>query len=123
MARNDPFIPTALFDKLKAAAGLAMSVASAVLIAWRWYRAKEDPPAPELADGAVKACLARVADIDRELTAGVDHAAVADIATRLVEAKREIMDLATGAKLADPSLIRTALLCIADTRRELDAIA
>ena len=39
------------------------------------------------------------------------------------DAKQEIMDAATGGKFSDPSLLRTALLCIADTRRVMDAVA
>ena len=52
LARKQPLIDQAMFDKLKALAGLLMTIGSLLLVIFKWFRAPEHEPehAPDGAD-------------------------------------------------------------------------
>lgn len=124
MARNDPFLPVALIDKIKAGFGLLMSLASTMLIGYRWYRAEEKPPPPEKHDKAYQGFLGEIAGVHNDLEQAIgegaaDGALITGLLERLSAIKHRAVELAETANLDNPSLIGTVMLCISDTRAEL----
>ncbi|MBF0306066.1 MAG: ABC transporter substrate-binding protein [Alphaproteobacteria bacterium] len=104
-ARKDPLLSPEVMEQLKAAAGLAFSMVSGMLIAVRWFRGK--PIREEFHDAEIKTRIAEVAAIERRLIEGrADHE----------EADRELAALRLGVlerlgslRLQDSSLVGTLL--------------
>lgn len=117
MARKNPLLSSATLDRVKAMFGLALSMASTILVVVRWFKA--DPPEPEKQvadDPKFFAWLQEIADIEAEQERGAVPERLAQLRSRLLAIKMEASACIGQGKLDNPSLATTLLTALADAR-------
>lgn len=116
-ARKDPLLSGELMEQLKAAAGLAFSMASGLLIAVRWFRGK--PIREEFDDALIKSRIAEIAALERQLIAGQADREAID--RQLAALRLDVLERLGGLRLQDPSLVATLLAAESGARARLAA--
>jgi TRAP-type uncharacterized transport system substrate-binding protein len=111
--RKDPLLSSKTLDKLKSLFGLVMSVLSTFLVLWRWFR--HAPKTAESDDKLFKAHIKEIVAIDERLAElggrRFSDEELAQVETQLGDLHHRVTRLAASAKLDDPGLVRTVLLC------------
>jgi TRAP-type uncharacterized transport system substrate-binding protein len=120
LARKNPFLSAATFDKLKGLFGLVLSTLSTILVVLRWFKGAEPPPAEPLWEDAVFVeWLAEIGQIERQFDAGLsnpEHLPELAFAlkAKLTDIKADAMERAGTAKLKNTLLPQLLLLAITD---------
>lgn len=129
LQRNNPLLSTATLDRVKALFGLVLSVASTVLVVFKWFRGAPPPPPPVVTDDAAFVdMLARVHATEREFeqlprpdAASASSDANQALRRRLTEVRDEAMQKLGTAKLTDPMLGHHLMAAIHQLRARMDA--
>lgn len=126
LQRNNPLLSTATLDRVKALFGLVLSVASTVLVVFKWFRGAPPPPPPVANDDeAFRDMLARVHDTEREFELLPSPDPASDVyralRRRLTEVRDEAMQKLGTAKLTDPMLGHHLMAAIHQLRARMDA--
>jgi TRAP-type uncharacterized transport system substrate-binding protein len=120
--RKDPLFSEKTAEKLKSLFGLVMSVASTLLVVWRWFRSAPPPPPPKH-DEEFREYLHAVVTIDHRLAAlargPITESQLDVIAAELAALRSEVTEKAVSAKLDDPGLVRTVLLCLTQANDQI----
>lgn len=122
LARNNPLLSTATLDRIKALFGLVLSVASTILIVFKWFRGAPPPPAPTATDDAAFVdMLAQVHQAEREFEQQPDPDALQALRQRLTAVRDDAVPKLGVAKLADPMLAHHLMAAIHQLRARMDA--
>ncbi|MDB5930230.1 MAG: hypothetical protein JWR60_1937 [Polaromonas sp.] len=126
MDRKDPFLSQATLKKAEALFGLVLSVASTLIVAFKWFKGAPSEPPPLVTDDAFfHALIERVLAVD----AALDASSPGSLASGLLGSlQKELSDikaiamrrLATNGPLANPGLVPQLLSTIADSRIRLE---
>lgn len=120
LARKNPFLSAATFDKLKGIFGLVLSTLSTILVVLRWFRGAEPPPIEPLWEDAVFVeWLAKIGEIERQFDSGLaNREQLPELAfslqAQLTIIKADAMKRAGTAKLQNTQLPQLLLLAITD---------
>lgn len=128
-ARKEPLLSSELMEQVKAAAGLAFSLLSGLLIAVRWFRGK--PIQETFHDAEIKSAIAEVAAIERRLIeigdgmgdgagdgAG-DRSEWDALDRRLAALRTGVLERMGDLRLNDPSLVAILLAAESGARNRL----
>jgi len=87
--RHDPWVNTDLIENLKSLRGTIVSIASALILAWQWYRGRR----VEGADGHLRACSALELEVLRASSRGeLGEAELRRFSTQLAELKIDALE-------------------------------
>lgn len=120
LARKNPMLSAATFDKLKGFFGLALSVLSTILVVLRWFKGAEPPPVEPLwEDGVFVEWLTKIGEIERQFDAGATPpgtltALAFSLQAQLTKIKATALERAGTAKLKNTLLPQLVLLAVAD---------
>lgn len=115
LERKNPLLSSATLDRIKALFGLALSVASTVLVVLRWFQGDApEAPKPQADDPRFVAWLQEVAGIEQAFAS--DPVQRASLLQQLLRIKTEALACLGQARLDNPALANTLLTALADTR-------
>ncbi len=126
LARNNPLLSSQTFDKIKSLFGLLLSIASTVMVIFKWFRGESDEPErPVTGDRTFLEFLGQVAGVENEFDefrsqGRLTSDAVHGLQARLSAIKTDALALMTTTKLDDNHLPHSLLLAIANTRARID---
>lgn len=117
MERKNPLLSAATLDRIKALFGLALSVASTVLVVVRWFQADApEPTKPQADDPRFVAWLQDVARIEQAFYAEADTVRRSALQQELLRIKTEALACLGTAWLDNPALANALLTALADAR-------
>lgn len=126
MDRKNPFLSQATLKKVEALFGLILSVASTLIVVFKWFRGAPAEPAPQVTEDAFFfELIERVLAVDSTIDAAPPGPLPP---TQLDEFQKELSDikaaamrkLAANGVLANPGLAPQLLSAIADSRARLE---
>lgn len=120
LARKNPFLSAATFDKLKGLFGLVLSTLSTILVVLRWFKGAEPLPTEPLWEDAVFVeWLTKINAIEKQFDAGATPPTTLTALAFALQAQLTIIKAATleragTAKLKNAQLPQLVLLAITD---------
>lgn len=125
MARKNPLLSAATLDKIKALFGLILSVASTLLVIYKWFSGEPlEPEKPATDDQAFADYIGQVAGVEKDFNAsrsqgGLTPESMHALQERLSAIKDEALARLRGARLDNNQLPQNLLMAIADTRARM----
>lgn len=129
LTRKNPLFSSEMLDKLKSLFGLLLSVASTLLVVYKWFRGESGEPEPPASDDqAFMGYLAQVAGVETtfgelEARGGLTAASFNDLQAKLSAIKTEALARMANARLDNNQLPHSLLLAIADARARMGKTA
>lgn len=125
LERKNPLLSSETVDKIKSLFGLILSVASTLLVVFKWFKGEPvEPEAPATADKDFVEYIRQVAGVEKEydeikLQGSLTPQSANGLETKLATIKDAALDRLANAKLDNNQLPQNLLLAIADVRTRI----
>jgi TRAP-type uncharacterized transport system substrate-binding protein len=121
--RKNPLLSAATLDKIKALFGLVLSVASTVLVVFKWFRGvPAEPERPPTHDAQFLAWLAQIGSLEKECDEPgtvLSRERASELLRQLSAIKAEALEGLGSARFDNPQLPQHLLLAVADARTRI----
>lgn len=124
LERNNPLLSTGTLDRVKALFGLILSVASTILVVFRWFSGPEEDDATD--DAYFVELIEQTTQVEEKLASLLPGAPLAQADREAIDAdlariKRSAVDKIGSGKLKNTLLAQTLLQSLSEVRARLDA--